>query len=188
MGFAGAILVGSSDGGFSLEIGGAVSILLAAGCQAVYFVTLRSVVGRVGAGRSTALTFAFAIVAALPFAGSLVRDLAAASPAAVGAVLYLGLVPGGIGVWTWARAAERLPASRQAIFLYFVPPLAALKAWGVLGEVPTAGIALGGAVTVAGVAIVNWPRRRPERAECASLVAKVCESSSQARSAWEPSR
>ncbi len=166
VGFVGALLVGSNDGGFTFGIGGALSILLAAGFQAIYFVTLRSVVGRVGAGRSTALTFLVAVLVSLPFAGSLAEELAAASLASTGAVIYIGLVPGAIGVWTWARAAERLPASRQVIFLYFVPPLAALMAWGVLGETPTLGIALGGAVTVAGVAIVNWPRgrqRRPER-------------------------
>lgn len=156
--FAGAILVGSSDGGFSLEFGGAVSVLLAAACQAIYFVALRSVVVRVGADRATALTFLFATIAALPFAGSLVRDLAVASPSATAAVVYLGVVPGGVGVWSWARAAERLPASRQAIFLYFVPPLAALMAWAAIGEVPGWGMVLGGVVTVAGVAIVNWPR------------------------------
>ncbi len=161
-GFVGAILVGSSSGAFTFEFAGALAILMTAICQAFYFVLLRSLIGRVGAGRTTAWTFLLATAVALPFAGSLAQDLAVASRAATTAVIYLSIVPGVIGVWSWSQAAKRLPASRQAVFLYLVPPLTAIMAWGILGETPGLLTAAGGAITITGAALVSWkPLRRP---------------------------
>lgn len=163
LGFAGALIVGSRVGPDShraLEVsdgalGGALAVLLAAMCQGLYFILLRSVVGRVGAGRSTAWTFLFATVLTAPFAATLGRELAAAGTAETWAIVYLGVVPGSLGVWTWSMAARRLPASRQAVFLYLVPPLTALIAWICLGESPALLTVIGGLIAVAGAAIAG---------------------------------
>ncbi len=179
LGFGGAMLVGWRGGGLGLSPAGAptnwaaaMAVLLAALCQGFYFVLLRQVVGRVGPGRTTAWTFWIAALAAFPFLPSLLRDLATGDSAATLAIVYLSVIPGGLGVWSWSRAARRLPAARQAVFLYLVPPLTALMGWGFLGEVPSGSTVLGGLVTLLGAAIVTFSPR-PRAGRPAELLVRV---------------
>ena len=160
VGFAGASLVGAFDGGLSFELSGAIAIVLAAIAQAIYFVLLRSVVLRVGAERAALWSFWFATAALLPFAGELVTDLGLADGAQTAAMVYLGAVPGAVGVWAWARSMERAPASRLTVSLYLVPPLAALMGWLVLAEVPAWGALAGGLLSIGGVALATLPGAR----------------------------
>jgi drug/metabolite transporter (DMT)-like permease len=73
-------------------------------------------------------------------------------------VIYLGLVPSLVAYGTWAIALSRLPASRASNFMYCVPPVATLLGFLWLGEVPTMLGAVGGAMALVGVAVVNWRR------------------------------
>ena len=71
------------------------------------------------------------------------------------AVVYLGLFPAALAYLTWAVVLSRMPASRAGSLLFTVPVLAFVIAWGWLGEVPTVPMALGGALTLGGVVLVN---------------------------------
>ncbi len=74
------------------------------------------------------------------------------------AAVYLGIVPSLIAYASWSVALSRLPASRASNFLYCVPPVATLMGFLWLGEMPgLLGIA-GGALALAGVAVVNLRR------------------------------
>jgi drug/metabolite transporter (DMT)-like permease len=90
----------------------------------------------------------------------LIAELGRAPEIATGAIIYMGFVPGALGYLAWSYVLSRLPSSIAGSFLYLVPPVAALIAWLVLGEVPSAISMTGGALVIGGVVIVNaWGRR-----------------------------
>ncbi len=80
-------------------------------------------------------------MACLPFAGELVRGLAAA-PRVWWGVVYLGVVPTGIAFSTWAYALGAL-------------------GWLLLGEVPLPLAVVGGAVSLVGVVLARRPACQP---------------------------
>jgi drug/metabolite transporter (DMT)-like permease len=86
-------------------------------------------------------------------------EVTTASPEALGAVIYLGLVPSFIAYGSWAIALSRLPAARASNFLYCVPPVATTMGYLWLGEVPSALELAGGILALGGVVVVNLRRR-----------------------------
>jgi drug/metabolite transporter (DMT)-like permease len=103
----------------------------------------------------TAVASAVATVACLPFAPSLVHDLANAPTSAATWTVYLGLFPTAIGFTTWAYALKRSSAGRMGAFTYLVPPLAVLLGWIVLSESPPALALAGGVLCLFGVALTR---------------------------------
>nr|WP_199521282.1 DMT family transporter [Jiangella anatolica] len=96
----------------------------------------------------------------LPWTPQLVSELADASAGAILASVYLGLFPTAIGFTTWAYALKRMDAGRLSATTYVVPTVSVLLSWALLSEVPTAFGLVGGAISLAGVAI---SRRRSGR-------------------------
>ncbi|WP_382308680.1 EamA family transporter [Herbiconiux sp. UC225_62] len=85
-----------------------------------------------------------------------------ALPAVIG-LLYTVVLGTIVGSGIWVTLMKRNPSSRVAPFSMLVPVAGFLSAWLILGEVPTAGDLLGGAVVVAGVLVATlvWrPRAR----------------------------
>ncbi len=73
-----------------------------------------------------------------------------------------------VGSGIWVTLMKRNPSSRVAPFSMLVPVAGFLSAWLILGDVPTVGDLVGGAVVVGGVlvATVAWrPRRREDSAD-----------------------
>ncbi|WP_265520240.1 EamA family transporter [Oerskovia flava] len=114
-----------------------------------------------------------ALVVPVPMVAlSLVVD----GPAAVGhALTHLTLAPllstaytawlaSLVGYGIWNTLLGRYPASAVVPFTMLVPVVGILMAWWVLGEVPNAAEAGGGAVLLLGVAITTLRRRRRHRA------------------------
>ena len=66
-------------------------------------------------------------------------------------LLYLGLVPIGLGYWLSSIALAALPASRVAQMLLLIPPMAAIIAWLTIGEPPSKMLFVGGPLIVVGV-------------------------------------
>jgi drug/metabolite transporter (DMT)-like permease len=94
----------------------------------------------------------------LPFLPDGIAEMRSADAAGIGAVVYLGIVPSLIAYAAWAVALSRFPASRATNFLYCISPVATLMGFLWLGEVPTVLGIIGGALALAGVAIVNLRR------------------------------
>jgi drug/metabolite transporter (DMT)-like permease len=68
-------------------------------------------------------------------------------------VAFLALGASALGFLTWAHVCARLDISVAAAALHAVPPVAALVAWLLLGEVPSTTTIAGGALALAGVAL-----------------------------------
>lgn len=81
------------------------------------------------------------------------------SPGGVGAVLFLGTFGGAVAFWLWIWALEHAAPTRVAVFLTLNPMTATLLAALFLGERITVAFVAGLALTMAGIAAVNWPGR-----------------------------
>jgi drug/metabolite transporter (DMT)-like permease len=158
---AGASLIAvAGDGGLSLH-GGAVLVLGAAVAQAAFFVGQKPLLRRYGSLELTAWAMALGALMALPFAGGLPGAVASAPAEATLAVLFLGAGASAVGFVTWAYASARVDVSLAAATLYAVPVVAFTVGWLWLGERPGATTLAGGAIALAGVAVVARARPRP---------------------------
>jgi drug/metabolite transporter (DMT)-like permease len=91
----------------------------------------------------------------LPYAPSLVHQVAHAHADTIVWMVYLGLFPTAIGFATWAYALARTEAGRLGVTTYLVPPIAVLLGWVLLGEVPPLLAVPGGLLCLAGVGLAR---------------------------------
>ena len=159
--FAGVLLIGLATRGAEADVLGVVLCLLAAVTYATGVVAQKPVLRRLPPLQVTATACAIGALCCLPWAGSLVAELDAASPGSVAGLVYLGAVPTALAFSTWAYALSRMDAGRLGATTYLVPPIVVLLGWLVLDEVPPALAVVGGAVCLAGVALSR--RRRAVR-------------------------
>jgi drug/metabolite transporter (DMT)-like permease len=162
LGFAGAALVAVSGGGGLGFEERALLVLGAAVAQATFFVAQKGLLERseLQAFDVTAWAMWLGTTMLLPFAPGLPHAVAAASPGAVVAVLYLGAGASALGFVAWAYASARVPVSFAASTLYAIPVVATVVAWLWLGETPALLAVAGGAVAIAGVTVTAAARRR----------------------------
>jgi drug/metabolite transporter (DMT)-like permease len=156
--FAGSSVIVAGGADVSVNVG-ALWVLGAAVCHAVYFVLQKPLLGRYRAADVVAWSTWLGTALLLP--------LSAHVPAAVGAtdidtwaaVAFLGVGASVIGFFSWSLALTRLPVSVASAALYCVPVIAIAVAYVVLGEQPAASDVVGGAVALAGVALATTTRR-----------------------------
>jgi drug/metabolite transporter (DMT)-like permease len=134
--------------------GPGILVLLAAACSGSYFVLQRPLVARYGAATCAALTITNGALLLSPWLSGGVSQLVSA-PRAIGPVLFLALGSGVIGYIAWMRALEGFGAARAANLLFLMAPLATLLAIPITRHMPNAATIVGGAIALAGVAIVN---------------------------------
>lgn len=132
---------------------GVVLVLVSAVVYAVALVAQKVVLRRLSGLLVTWAACTVGLVACLPFAGQLVREMSAAPARVWWAVVYLGVVPTAIAFSTWAFALGRSDAGRLSVTTYVVPPVAIALGWLFLGEVPLVLAVVGGAVSLVGVAV-----------------------------------
>lgn len=160
VGFAGVAVV-SLGGAGNLAFGrGALLVLGAALASAIYYVIQKPYLARYPALDVTAWGFWSGTALLLPFAGQLAEVLGEAPASATVAVLYLGLFPAALGYVGWSVVLSRMEVARATALFYLIPPVAALLGWALLGEGLGFAAALGGAITIAGVALLS-PVRAP---------------------------
>ncbi|AZZ53977.1 EamA family transporter [Rathayibacter festucae] len=82
------------------------------------------------------------------------------SLAAVLSTLYTAVFASLIGYGIWNSLLARYPAASVVPFTLLVPVVGVLSAWVLLGEVPSVGVLIGGAVMVAGLAVATIRRGR----------------------------
>jgi drug/metabolite transporter (DMT)-like permease len=156
--FAGIGLIAFGEGeGMRLDTG-ALLILGAALCNSVTTVVQKPLFARHKPLTVSAWNMVIGALVLVPWLPNATSQFAVASPSGIQAVIYLGLVPSLVAYGTWSIALSRLPASRASNFMYCVPPVATLLGFAWLGEMPTLPGAIGGAMALVGVAVVNWRR------------------------------
>ncbi|MDX6300405.1 MAG: hypothetical protein QOF53_1619 [Nocardioidaceae bacterium] len=158
--FAGVVLIATStsDGG-SRDPWGVLLCLVAASAYAVSLIVQKPLVSRLSAIEVTWVACTVGAIACLPFAGSLVHDVASASAPDVAWVVYLGLFPTAIAFSTYAFALSSMTAGSLSVTTYLVPPITVLMSWLFLSEAPPLMAYVGGALCLLGVGVA---RRRPK--------------------------
>jgi len=164
----GVVLIGLGTGGS--ELGNGVGVLLALVAAVTYAAGVllqKPALKRLPNAQVTWLGCAIGLIATLPFAGDLVRDLADAPPQGILGVLYLGAIPTALAFSTWAYALSRMPAGQLGVSTYIVPPLAIIMGIIAFQEIPHVLAIVGGVVCLVGVAL---SRRTTRVAEPSTLV------------------
>ncbi|HRI18248.1 MAG TPA: DMT family transporter [Burkholderiaceae bacterium] len=103
---------------------------------------------------------AAALAVTLPLALLLERQAIEFAPALIGALAWSVLVLTLGGSSLLYLLIQRGAATQVSSLMYLVPPCTALLAWMLFGEVFTVGMAVGLALTAAGVALVTGGARR----------------------------
>ena len=154
--FGGSVMIGIATSQSGARAGiGVVLCAVAALAWAVAVIVQKPVLARVSPFQVTWLGCAAATVALLPFAPTLATEAASADAAAVGWMIYLGVIPTALGFAAWTFALRRTSAGRMGSITYLVPLVAVLLGWALLDETPV-GLALaGGALCLAGVALAR---------------------------------
>ena len=139
---------------------GAVLVLLAALCQAIYFVAQKSLTLKYSPIELTTYVFC---AGALALSFWLVPAIASARHASTETVLiivYLAIVPGVLGFVAYTTALKHLSVTQATTALFAVPVIALFMGWALLGERPTRLGVLGAALAIAGVATTARERSR----------------------------
>lgn len=159
--FAGVLLVTFGTGhAFHFEPL-ALLVLVAVLATSIYFVWQKPLLARTTPiGFTTASIFA-ATLGLLPFGLHLPEKLVLAPLPQVASAAYLAFVPTVLGYILWNWALSRAPAATVSSFLYAQPLLASVIAWLWLGQTVGAATIVGGALTLAGVALTVRGSRQP---------------------------
>ena len=161
LGFVGTVLIAAGESGaagFAVEPG-AGYLLLAALAFSLGAVVQKPLLSRLPAIPVTAYYFVAATLGLAGFAPGLPASIAAAPAPANWALLFLALFPAALAFSLWSYALAHLPVAQVSSALYLVPVFTFPIAWIWLGEVPTTLSFVGGAVTLAGVLLVQLKGR-----------------------------
>lgn len=162
--FAGVVIIASASRTGVVDPLGLVLALAAAGLYAIGVLLQKQALATVDPVTVTWLGAVAGTVATLPFLGGLLDQLGQQPWPVTAGVVYLGVFPTAIAFLLWSYALSRTSAGRMAASSYVVPGIAVLLSWAVLGETPAVIALIGGAVSLAGVALTRLPDRpRPFR-------------------------
>jgi drug/metabolite transporter (DMT)-like permease len=158
--FCGVTLTSLGSGaGFRFEPA-ALFIVCAAIGESIYFVLQKPFYSRFSGLQLSTYTIWTGTLCMLVFLPGLLRQAHTASLGATLAVVYLGLFPAATGYVLWAYALSKVNVSRVTSSLNLQPVLSLAIALLWLGEMPTTVALVGGAITIAGVIVLNTLGKR----------------------------
>ena len=134
---------------------GVLYLLVAAACGGAYSVCQRPFLKHYKPVEVTAFAIWGGTIAMLGWSHHLVLDLHSASMASICWIVYLGIFPAVIAYSCWAYAMKHMPACKAASFLYWMPVVATILGWWLLGEVPELLSLLGGILALCGSMLIR---------------------------------
>jgi drug/metabolite transporter (DMT)-like permease len=159
--FSGVAVIGlSTSPGGDRDVVGVLLCLVSAVVYSISLVLQKPLVAKLSALHVTWLACTVGAIASLPYAGTLVDEVAAAPTSSILWVVYLGVFPTAIAFTTYAFALNHMTASSLGVTTYLVPPLTIVMGLIFLDEVPPTMAYVGGVLALAGVALA---RRKPRR-------------------------
>lgn len=159
--FTGTIVIGLTISGHNRwAVWGIALCVVAAIGYACGAVIQKPLLTRISALQVTWLACTAGALACLPYTPELVGGLRHSTAAVLAWTVYLGIGPTAIAFSTWAYALARTSAGRMGATMYLVAPCAIVLAWTVLDEMPSPLALLGGALCLAGVALVRNSENR----------------------------
>ncbi|WOP13576.1 DMT family transporter [Streptomyces cyaneofuscatus] len=156
---AATVSLAKGVGGFTVS---ALIVLAAAMFQGVYHFATKPLLRHYTGLEVATYAMAAGTVFALPLVPATWQAALDAPADALASALHLGLLPSALGFVIWAYAVARLPLATSTAALYLVPPVALVISFVWLDEVPHLVELVGGAVSVAGVILINR-RKQPQR-------------------------
>jgi len=144
-------MISLQHGGWNGFEAGTLFILGAAICQALYFIIIKPLLTRYHPLDVTSYVIWFGLLFLLPFHDGIIERLHESSREVRAAVVFLGVGPAALAYIAWSYVLQNMAAGRAASLLYFIPVVAIILAWVVLGEWPALMAILGGALAIGGV-------------------------------------
>jgi drug/metabolite transporter (DMT)-like permease len=158
--------------GFAGFSAASLVVLAAAVVQGVYHFASKPLLKHYSGLEVATYAMAAGTVFALPLAPEAARATVGAPAGALWSAVFLGLLPSALGFVIWGYAVARLPMAASTAALYLVPPVALVVSFVWLGEKPLPLELAGGAISVAGVVLINHrTAKRPEPAPHAAVPA-----------------
>ena len=136
-------------------------LLLTALCGAVYGVLAKPAFARHAALTITAYTMLAGTLLLLPAAlvEGLLPAIGRLDGRAVALILFLGLPGGALGYYLFSFGLARLTPTQAAVYINLNPLTALALGAALLGEHVTPALLVAFAVSLTGIALVNWPVR-----------------------------
>ena len=82
------------------------------------------------------------------------------SATSVGALIWQGVVVAGVSYALWFWTLTRCAVAQLSAFTFITPLVGVFAGWLVFGEALSWGFSVAIVLVIAGLALVNWPRRR----------------------------
>lgn len=177
VGFLGVVLLVwqdlsvSTDGaGFLIGCG---LVFLCGLAWAIYVVVSKPLIQKYGSFSITAMSISICSAVMVPMLGrpSTLDTVAAMSTRSWLELGYIAIISTMIASVTWNWAASRMRAAASGAFLYLIPIIGVAAGVLILKEHLTWGMAMGGALILAGVAIAQFGGRLPTGGRFAALAA-----------------
>jgi drug/metabolite transporter (DMT)-like permease len=141
---------------------GDLGVLISAAVIALYYVLCTELTKTLGVMAVGAWTCLFGVLALTPFS---LWELSAApmrlTPAAIGVVLYLGLLVTIAGLWIWLTVLQILPVRVAATVQYLQPLIGAAASSFLFGDRLGVIFLLGASLVLLGIALASLPASRP---------------------------
>lgn len=158
--FGGSVVVATTEGGeFSLSWG-ALAVFGSAVTAGFFVLRQKPLLDRFDPLEVTGWATILATIPTLVFLPGFLAEITSEGGAEVWPyLLWLGIGSSVFGYGLWAAGLHRTQATRASMWLYLIPPTAAMLAWWWLDEPLTVVLAAGAAVSLVGVRIATAPAR-----------------------------
>ncbi|GBR54224.1 hypothetical protein AA106555_1602 [Neokomagataea thailandica NBRC 106555] len=161
--FIGVALISLNEGG-GVRLGqGAIFIIGAACCGALYTILQKRLIRKYGALPVIAYVLIIGGLLLSPWLKQGIEAASAAGAVTRWSVVELAVLPAALGYAAWGYVIGQMGASRGVLFMYLLPPVTMILAFILSGEVPRFSTLEGGSVVMAGLALATYPARRREQ-------------------------